>query len=148
MDPQEAAAREAIRDLIARYNHAGDRGRMDALVDCFAGDAVLEVVPEPPLHGSEAIRAFFEGVMREFAAASERVLMRHHVSSTRITLESSDAGAASSYFLVMTEIGLDHWGTYQDEVRREEGRWLFARRKVRVDGYAEGSRFTKRHGGD
>ena len=38
----ELLAREAIRDLLARYTYNGDRGRIDALAACFADDGVLE----------------------------------------------------------------------------------------------------------
>lgn len=39
----ELEAREAIRDLAARYNQYGDAGRIDALLDLFCEDAVLEI---------------------------------------------------------------------------------------------------------
>ena len=36
-------AREAIRDLVARYNAYGDSGLFDRMLRLFAPDAVLEV---------------------------------------------------------------------------------------------------------
>ena len=35
MTVEELLAREQIRDTIALYNHAGDRGRLEELADCF-----------------------------------------------------------------------------------------------------------------
>ena len=39
-------------------------------------------------------------------------------------------------FLVVGEHGPDHWGRYRDRYAQRDGRWLFARRQVRVDGRA------------
>jgi hypothetical protein len=43
------------------------------------------------------------------------------------------------YYAVLTDRGLDHWGRYVDEYRREGERWLFAKRRATVDGRAPGS---------
>ena len=34
--------------------------------------------------------------------------------------------------------GLDHWGRYIDEYEVRDGRWVFTRRKVSLDGYVPG----------
>jgi hypothetical protein len=46
------------------------------------------------------------------------------------------------YFSALTQIGLDHWGRYRDLLIPVGGRWLFARRDVKVDGYAPLSLFA------
>ena len=61
MKPGELEARESIRDLVARYNANGDAGRLDAVLELFAEDAVLEV-PGETLRGRAAIRAFMARV--------------------------------------------------------------------------------------
>ena len=43
MTLEELIARECVRDTYARYNHAGDRGRLTELADCFTEDGVLEL---------------------------------------------------------------------------------------------------------
>jgi uncharacterized protein (TIGR02246 family) len=140
MTLEELAAREAIRDVIARYNHAGDRGRLDELVRCFAEDGVMDLEGLAPLAGRAAIEAHLAGVVRELASRTQRATLRHHVSSVRIALAEADRAEAWSYFAVFTEIGLDHWGRYSDRFVRAGGEWLIALRKVRVDGAAPGSR--------
>jgi uncharacterized protein (TIGR02246 family) len=145
MDAAEAIAREAIRDVIARYNHAGDHGRLDALVACFTADGVMDLEGVPPLRGREAIRRHLEGVERDLAAHTARATLRHHVSSLLIELTGVDAANASSYFATYTEIGLDHWGRYQDRLVRLDGAWLVSHRRVRVDGASPGSRMAVAH---
>jgi len=140
MTLEELCAREAIRDLLARYNHAGDRGRLDELVRCFAEDGVMELDDVAPLAGRAAIEAHLRGVAERLAAGTRRATLRHHVSSVRITITDAEHAEAWSYFSVFTEIGLDHWGRYADRLVRRGDMWLFALRRVRVDGAAAGSR--------
>jgi len=142
MDAAEAIAREQIRDVIARYNHAGDRGRLDELVACFSEHGVMDLADLPDLIGREAIRRHLEGVVRDLAAGTTRATLRHHVASTLIELTGEDTATASSYFSVYTEVGLDHWGRYRDRLARVGEAWLLAHRRVRVDGAAPGSRMV------
>jgi len=145
MDASEAIAREEIRDVISRYNHAGDRGDLDALVRCFTETGVLDLEGEGDCEGRTAIRGRLSGVVSDLAGKSERALLRHHVSSIRIELTGSDTAIAASYFLVFTEIGLDHWGRYADRFVRDDDAWRIAHRKVRVDGAAPNSRMAIGH---
>jgi hypothetical protein len=143
MDVDELIAREEIRALIARYNHAGDRGRLDELLDCFDADGVMEIDGVAPLQGHPAIRRHLAGVVADLAAVSERATLRHHVSSLSIELDSPLAARAWSYFAVFTEAGLDHWGRYADRLARVDASWRFAHRRVRVDGASPGSRMLR-----
>lgn len=142
MTPEELCAREAIRDLIARYNHAGDRGRIGELARCFAEDGVMDLEGAAPLAGRAAIQAHLTGVAERLAASTRRATLRHHVSSVRIELSDAEHAEAWSYFSVFTEIGLDHWGRYGDRLVRRGAEWLFALRRVRVDGAAPDSRMA------
>ena len=67
------------------------------------------------------------------------------MSSLLIELTGVDTATASSYFATYTEIGLDHWGRYQDRLVRLDAAWLLAHRKVRVDGASPGSRMAVAH---
>ncbi len=145
MDAAEVIAREQIRDVIARYNHAGDRGRLDELVLCFTEDGVMQLADVPELRGREAIRGYLEGVVRDLAAATTRATLRHHVASSLIQLTGIDTADVRSSFSVYTEVGLDHWGGYRDRLARVGEAWLLARRRVHVDGAAPSSRMAVRH---
>jgi ketosteroid isomerase-like protein len=135
MEPWEPVAREAIRETLARYAHLVDRGRLDDAAALFAEDAVLEAGDEPPARGREAIRALYAGAGTRLAAGG-RARIRHHVSSVTIAFDDAWTAAADSYFLAVTDRGLDHWGRYRDRLVLRDGRWLFAHRRVRVDGRA------------
>jgi hypothetical protein len=141
MELWELAAREAIRETVARYAHLVDRGRIDALVELFAEDGTLEAGDRPPARGRAAIRTFFGETGKRLAAGSARPLIRHHVSNLVIQLAGPDEATAESYFLAVTERGPDHWGRYRDRLVRRASLWLFQHRRARADGYAPGSVF-------
>lgn len=65
--------------------------------------------------------------------------VRHHVASVRFVSVSADRVEASSYFSVHTDIGLDHWGRYRDVLVPVQQRWLFASRRIAVDGFSKDS---------
>ena len=141
MEPRELAAREHIREAIARYAHLVDTGRLDELLELFTEDGVLEAGDRPPAHGRAAIRALFVDTGTRLAAGARRPFIRHHVSNVAIEVTGPASASAVSYFLVVTERGPDHWGRYRDRFAAHDGRWLFAHRRAKVDGYAPGSVF-------
>ena len=132
MAPFEIAARESIRDLVARYNANGDSGRFDAMLALFAEDATLEL-EGGTLHGRAAIRAFFERVAERTGPGRGAAFVRHLTSTHQIDVLSERDARGVCYYAVLTDRGLDHWGRYMDEYRQLDGRWLFQRRKVTVD---------------
>jgi hypothetical protein len=145
MRPDELAAREAVRETIAQYAHAVDRGRYDDAAKCFTENGVLDVRDTARLEGREAIVGMFSGAGDRLLKSSKTALVRHHVSSIQIDVDvTAGRATAGSYFFVVTEIGPDHWGTYRDTLARDDttGRWLFTERKVTVDGRAPKSRMT------
>ena len=143
MEVDELVAREAVRELVARYAHLVDRGRIDELVLLFTADATLEANDLPPACGREAIRAFLGDTKTRLAAATARPLIRHHVTNLTIDVTGHTATAAA-YFLVVTERGPDHWGRYRDRFVRGDGQWWFQHRRVRTDGHVPGSWVNRR----
>lgn len=140
MELWELAARESIRDLVARYAHAADRGRLDDLCALFADDGALRIDEREPLVGPDAIRGFLGATRSSVRSATQTALIRHHVSNLQITVEGREAAVGVSYFFVVTERGPDHWGRYRDRYRAcGDGVWRFAERRVRMDGFAPGS---------
>lgn len=131
-------AREAIRDLVARYNVAGDSGRIDDMLVLFAEDAVLEVDPGRRYCGRGEIRTLFEGARDPGSPPHPIRFLRHFVTTHQIDLAASDAAHGRCYFAVLTDAGLDHWGRYIDDYALCEGRWRFRARKVVVDAMVPG----------
>ena len=143
MDADALPAREAIRDLMARYHLAGDRGRLAEILDCFTANGVLEIDGETPLVGRDAIHARLARAIDERQPSSVRPLVRHHLTTCRIEVTSPREASAIAYFLVVTEIGLDHAGRYVDRFACDGGIWRLAQRRVVVEWMAEASRFPR-----
>jgi hypothetical protein len=135
MEQWELMAREAIRDLVARYNANGDSGRFAQVMELFAPEAAM-VVDGATFTGLEEILTIFTGT-RELAhlgTGGGPVHIRHLTATHQIDLEDRTAATGRCYYQVLTPIGLDHWGRYIDRYRVVEGEWRFAHRTVTVDG--------------
>lgn len=130
-----ATDRDAIRDLLARYTYNGDRGRVAELAACFADDGALEF-PGASARGAEAILAALTSGARNPALT----FVRHHITNPLIDIVG-DAATARSYFAVHADNGLDHSGTYNDNLVRTNNGWRFTLRRVRVDWQAATSLF-------
>jgi SnoaL-like domain len=143
MEAWEVAAREAIRDLVARYNANGDTGRVPQVLELFAPDAVMELGDpgQSTIHtGPDEIALIFTGAKdRWTAAAGDRgapSYVRHFVATHQIDLVDAEHATGRAYFVVLMAHGVDHWGRYLDEYVVVDGRWRFARRTVRIDAKA------------
>lgn len=137
MTTADLIAREGIRDTIARYAHCGDSGRFQEMVELFAEDGVLEIDGREPNRGRAAILEFLGATRQTLGTVAPGTFVRHHVSNVVIDLEDDGSGRAASYFFVVTHNGPDHWGRYRDRFVRVGERWLFAHRRVRLDGRAQ-----------
>ena len=138
----ELDIRESVRQTLADYTAATDRFDLRALAACFGPDGVLEFTGgTEPLMGPAAIEAGLLAAMtrepnRKGTAPTH---VRHHVSSVRFGSVARDRVEVSSYFAVHTDVGLDHWGRYRDELIPVDHQWLFARRRISVDAFSPGS---------
>lgn len=130
-------AREAIRDLVARYNANGDTGRFAQVRDLFAQDAWMDIGDGNVRRGIDEIMTIFTGTATNVTAD----FVRHFTSTHQIDVLSPERAVGRLYYAVLTQIGLDHWGRYVDEYARVDGRWVFASRKVSVDGWSTDSVF-------
>jgi hypothetical protein len=141
----ELIAREQIRDTLARYNWSGDAGRLDGLAETFCTDGVLEIRGLEPLRGRTEIASFLSGVTGSVAASVDvKPVVRHNVANVLFTGLSPDRAQVSSYFTVVTQIGLDHFGRYRDTLVPEGGTWLIKHRMVSTDWAAPNSTMARR----
>jgi len=122
--------RAAIHDLFTRYCCALDNGEVEAVVDCFTGDAILKS-PVIDMGGHEEIRAFAN---RFAARRASGMQFRHMVSNIAVTITENRA-TASAYLLVLISKDGSHRslppGRYACELIKEDsGQWRFSRRTV------------------
>lgn len=145
MDIWELVARERIRDTLARYNWSGDAGRLDDLADTFCVDGVLEIRGGQPLLGRSEIVAFLGGVTRHVAVSGDdvRAVVRHNLTNVLFTRVTPEQAQVSSYFTVLTHIGLDHFGRYRDILVPDADTWLIKHRKVSTDWAAPDSAMAR-----
>jgi hypothetical protein len=147
----ELAARERIRDTLARYSWGGDGLRLDDVAASFCEDGELEIRGGAVHRGREAIVAFIGGVSRTgpapAAATGSRPIVRHSVSNVRFVELGPDHALVESYFTVFTEIGLDHYGRYRDRFVPVGDEWLIRHRFVSTDWAAPGSTMVRQEGG-
>lgn len=147
MESWEIAARESVRQTLADYTAATDGFDLAALASCFTADGVLEYTgASAALIGPEQIEAGLAAQLaREPSTEPRPTHVRHHVSSIRLSKVTIDRVEASSYFVVFTDVGVDHWGRYRDVLVPGDDRWLFASRKIKVDGFAPESMMNAGH---
>ncbi|MGA9489647.1 MAG: nuclear transport factor 2 family protein [Mycobacterium sp.] len=140
MEMWELVTREQIRDTLARYNWSGDAGRLDGLADTFCADGVLEIRGLKPLQGRSEIVAFLGGVTGKVAVSTDvKPIVRHNVVNVLFEEVTRDRAQVSSYFTVVTHIGLDHIGRYRDTLVPDGDTWLIKHRKVSTDWAAPNS---------
>jgi hypothetical protein len=131
---RELADREEIRELIARYAQHVVRRR--SMAHMFTADGALIVrMPGFPVHearGHEALDKLFQGAIASPALSMPAV---HNIA---IQVAGDEATATSWIELhVSNEAHPDGHvfagcGTYDDRLRRENGRWKFVLREANV----------------
>ena len=134
-----ARDRAEIADLMARYLFAMDYHDADAYAGCFAEDGVLDYAMGT-LVGREAVRAealvFRDKIAEVFKDwQGQPAKLRHLVHQKAIRIEGDRAWNTGLWW-EMTNGGPEgrpatpSFGTYEDELVRIGGRWLFRRRKI------------------
>jgi hypothetical protein len=138
-EPTYGQDRAQIEDLHARYLFAIDYFDWDAYVATFAEDGELEFASGTS-KGRDAIRKavtdFSQGIGRFYATADGKpAKLRHIILQTVIRVEGNRAWSRSQW-LEMANHGpndepkIGTYGIYEDEMKRVDGRWLFAKRRV------------------
>ena len=148
MELWELAARERIRDTLARYNWSGDALRLDDLAQTFCEDGELELRGRESVHGRAAIIELLGGAVAAPNATAQasgvRRIVRHNVTNIRFTDVTKQAAHVARYFTVFTDIGLDHYGRYRDVFIPVDDDWLIRHRFVSTDWSAPESTMARR----
>ncbi|MGE0227838.1 MAG: nuclear transport factor 2 family protein [Dehalococcoidia bacterium] len=126
--PLSATDRLDILDLAARYSHATDHGDGEALAATFTEDGVFDGPG-----GSRQGRAAHVEATNALGASG--MVLRHFISNA--VIEGDGDAATMQLYVEVKNLGDLTTpmliGRYHDELRRVDGRWLFARRSVEVD---------------
>src|SRR2546428_13838246 len=99
MELWELAAREAIRETVARYAHLVDRERIDELLELFAEDGVLEAGERPPARGRGGLPGVFLGNGERPAAAAPTPPTPRALAHAPDPVTRPHAGPPASAFL-------------------------------------------------
>jgi hypothetical protein len=129
----ELHARERIRDTLALYTWAGDSARIDDLALAFCADGVLEVRGSAPAQGRAEIIAMLTAVAAPAEPTVGRRIARHNLTNIRFVELGPEGARVDSYFTVVTQIGLDHYGRYRDTFVPVGDLWLIRHRFVSTD---------------
>jgi ketosteroid isomerase-like protein len=124
--------REQIHELYARYALAIDAGRYDEWVGYFTEDGVFDSSRMGRFEGREQLRRFTETYDR----AREGGQIRHVISNVLVNIAGDTATGTCYLNLYITKNGKTEMigvATYDDRLRKVNGRWVFQSRKVVMD---------------
>ena len=122
--PLSTEDRLEIMDLAARYNHAIDFGDAGAWAATFTADGSFEM-PGRALSGAAELEAF----AKQFAETQSGT--RHWTNN--LLIEGDGDRATLRCYLCLQKNGSGEpvtTGFYTDELRKVDGHWRFAARKV------------------
>ena len=122
--------RAEIRDLAGRYSHALDLGDVSAWSEVFTVDGVMEMEAQGYNITGDALWSLPSGNVDRSAPQSR------HIPTTFVIEGAEDDATMRSYVTVVgTGEGANivFQGRYEDRLRRVDGRWRIAHRKIITD---------------
>jgi hypothetical protein len=142
---EEGIARAAIAATLARCTQAGDARKADAYARSFTEEGVLDLGER--IEGRAAIRQWMTApsVIPQPEGGSAG-FVSHHLTTCRIELTSERTATVRTYWLVISAIGLDHSGYYDDRFIKVDEEWLIASRRPRTLWMSPESLLTRARG--
>ncbi|HET9308413.1 MAG TPA: nuclear transport factor 2 family protein [Candidatus Sulfotelmatobacter sp.] len=140
ISPEEAADRQAIRELVDAYAHCADRRDAKGQMALFTSDTHFAVymnakapTPSQELHSREALAPVF-------ADLNKYVATMHFLGQTTVRTLTSDRGTGETYCMphhLTVDAGkrllMVAALRYYDTFVKINGSWLFAERLLYVD---------------
>jgi hypothetical protein len=131
MNDEERTSHVAISATLAACTQAGDARKADNYAGCFAPEGILDL--GEPIAGREAIRQWMTAPSPiPLPKNSAPGFVSHHLTTCRIELLDEGAAKVRTYWLVITAVGLDHSGYYEDRFVKIGNEWLIAYRRPRT----------------
>ena len=140
-----ARARAEIEDLHARHLFALDWLDADSFVATFTEDGVMEFAGAGAMTGHEQLRNVVN-LLRSRQETLDGIpalgtnapppRLRHFISGNLAVSVNGDTATSQSYWFEFHNDSSSRvpyllaYGHYEDELRRENGRWLFSKRTV------------------
>jgi ketosteroid isomerase-like protein len=132
--------RAEIENISARYMIAVDAGDIETVMSTWAEDGVLDWVGGVE-NGKAAIRkamsGFGGGAVRGKipANATTRQRSHHHILNHVIDVNGNTAKTVAYWFALTNntpqkDVQLLYFGHYEDELVKQNGHWLFKKRKI------------------
>ena len=130
---QELEDRVALKAVVDEFSILADRKDVDAQMDLFTDDAVVESYRNGVLgstfEGKEAIGSAFGGFLSQFETV-------YHINGQQQVTIDGERASGTSYCLVVLISTTDSvntkltWGvSYEDEYVKQNGTWLIEHRK-------------------
>ncbi len=122
-----AADHVEIRNLAGRYSHALDLGEPAVWAEVFTADGVMEMVAQGYEIEGDALRS----LVRDGEPSRSR-----HMPSTFVIDGAGDEASMRSYVTVVSSrdaARIVFQGRYEDRLRRVDGQWRIARRRILTD---------------
>lgn len=128
---QQMLEYQEICKLLYDYAFHLDMNHPTELAALFVDDCEVIYGPNFGAVGKEAYAKTLEGIGSYFAATS------HHVSNVVIDFKSEDEANVRAILYAFHRYTRERpdghvWGQYHDVVVKENGKWLFKRRELRV----------------
>jgi len=137
VDIEELLAREEIRQRMSEYAFYNDNMDAENFASVFAKDGIFEG-PITYVRGRAEIEHWKKTNKVLQAKGGRPDYVRHHIGTQHLVV-TGDTAEGTTYWLVLTDIGVDHSGYYEDSFVREDGSWRIAHRRIRVKWLAENS---------
>ncbi|HJU16815.1 MAG TPA: nuclear transport factor 2 family protein [Stellaceae bacterium] len=122
--------KDAIREVLAEYCFRLDGGDFAGMADLFTADGIWDTA-----FGKAEGRAAIAALARDIRAraGAERPRAIHLVANIAIALDGARARVRSNWTVAQNSPEgpkISSGGGYDDEMEKQDGRWLFRRRKI------------------